>query len=90
MPALDEALFIPDQIPDLDYVGRYPVVEDLDSLRGGHGAGEELDQIAGFEDSGGIISFTGSAHGHAAFDEIERAGDVMSREGAGNEGPCGF
>lgn len=85
----DEALFVADQVADLDDVGGDAVVEDLDGLRGGHAAREELDEVARFEDRGWVVGLARGAHGHAAFDEVERAGDVLGGEGAGDEGPGG-
>ena len=38
LAALDEAVFITNEVPDLDYVTCYAVFEDFDGLRGGYGA----------------------------------------------------
>lgn len=89
LAALDEALFVADEVADLDDVGGDAVGEDLDRLGGGDAAREEFYEIAGFEDGGWVVGFARGAHGHAAFDEVERAGDVLGGEGAGDEGPGG-
>lgn len=89
LAAFHEALFIADEVADLDDVGGDAVGEDLDGLGGGDAAREELDEVARFEDGGWVVGFAGGAHGHAAFDEVERAGDVLGGEGAGDEGPGG-
>lgn len=85
-----EAFFVPHQVPDLDDIARRRVIEDLDGLWGWHGAREQLDEIAGVEDGGGVVGFAGAFDGHAAFEEVERAGDAVGGEGAGDEGPGAF
>ena len=38
LATLDEAIFIANEVPDLDYVACCAVFEDFDGLRGGYGA----------------------------------------------------
>ena len=90
MAPFDEAVFIPHQVADLDDITGGCVVEDLDGLGRGDGTGEELDEVACVEDGGGVVGFAGGFDGHAAFDEVEGAGDAVGAEGAGDEGPGGF
>lgn len=73
LAALDEAFFVANEVADLDYVTRGGIFEDFDGLWSGHGAGEEFDQVAGFEDGGWVVGFSGCADGHGAFDEVEGA-----------------
>lgn len=73
LAALDEAFFVANEVTDLDYVACGGVFEDFDGLWSGHGAREEFDEVAGFEDGGWVVGFSGRAHGHGAFDEVEGA-----------------
>ena len=70
---LHKPFLVPDQTPDLDDVARDGVVEDLHRLPDRDAAREELDEVARFEDRGGVVGLAGGAHGHGAVDEVEGA-----------------
>ena len=55
LASLDEALLVADHGADLDDVAGHAVFEDLDRLRGGDRAGEELDEVSGVEDRCGVV-----------------------------------
>lgn len=94
LPPLHEAVPVAHQVPDLDDVGGAGgavavVVEDADGLRGGDAAAEQLDAVARGEDGRRVVGLERGADRHAPRDEVERAGDVVPREGAGDERPGG-
>ena len=73
MASLDEAFFIANQVANLNYIASHAIFEDLDSLRCRDAAREKLDEVAGVEYGGGIISSSSRSDSHAAFYEVERA-----------------
>ena len=84
LAALDEALFVADQVADLDDIACGAVFEDFDGLRRGDGAREELYEVPSVEYGGWVVGFSRCAHGHGALDEIEGACYVVGGEGAGD------
>ena len=90
LAAFDESLFVAGKIANFNNVGCDAIVEDLDGLRGGDAAGEELDEVASVEDGGWIVGFASSFDRHAAFDEVQSARYPMLRESTGDERPGFF
>ncbi len=87
LAALDEAVLVADEVADLDDVARDAVVEDLDGLRRGHAAGQQLDEVAGVEDGGRVKGLAGRLDHHRALDQIQGAGDAVAFERLGNQRP---
>lgn len=66
LAALDVALLVADQVADLDDIACDAVVEDLESLRRGDTSGQELDEVAGVKDCGGVKCFSGGKEQHVS------------------------
>ena len=72
LPPLDKALLVPDQAANLDDVARnVVVVHYAHSLLDRDGAGDELDEVAGAQDGGGVPGLAGGLDGERALDSVE-------------------
>lgn len=87
MASFDESFFVANQASNLDDFTVIFVVEHLEGLRSRDAPCQELDEISRLENDVGIGSLFGSADGHAAFHQVEFAGDGVLVEGLGDDGP---
>lgn len=87
LAALDEAVLVADQVADLDDVAGHAVLEDLDGLRRGDAARQQLDEVAGVEDGGRVKRLARRLDHHGTLHQVQRAGDAVLLERLGDERP---
>ena len=80
LPPLDESFFIPNNIPDLDYVASYGVVQNFYGLVNSDASCKELDHIAGFENDVRVVSLPRCSDCDGTIDEIEDACYTLSEQ----------
>lgn len=77
LAAAIELFLIADHLPNLNNIASNAILEHLDSLGYGDRAGEQLDEVAGLKDGGGVVSLEGGGDDHAALDQVQLAVDVV-------------